>query len=140
MGRSAGPDKGAYFNNGYFLSANGNGANGRFRGVVNAKPTTGTTAIGDIFWNNLPNNNGVLGWIGVTQGSPGALRALWKVPTLDSAMSLPQIAVAGLPAAAAANLDHVVYCTDGDAGLPCLAVSDGTAWRRISLGAAVRVT
>lgn len=140
MGRSAGPDKGAYFNNGYFLSANGNGANGRFRGVVSAKPTTGATAIGDIFWNNLPNNNGVLGWIGVTQGSPGALRALWKVPTLDSAMSLPQIAVAGLPAAAAANLDHVVYCTDGDAGLPCLAVSDGTAWRRISLGAAVSVT
>jgi len=134
MGRSAAVDKGAFFNNGLF---NGNGANGRFMGVVAAKPTTGNTAIGDIFWNNVPSNNGVLGWVGVTQGSPGELRALWQVPTLDSAMSLPRIEVAGLPVAAAANLDHVVYCTDGDAGLPCLAVSDGVAWRRISLGTAV---
>lgn len=28
-----------------------------------------------------------------------------------------------------------VYCTDGDAGQPCLAVHDGTSWRRIPLGA-----
>ncbi len=30
-----------------------------------------------------------------------------------------------------------VYCTNGNAGLPCLAVSNGTNWLRIALGAAV---
>ena len=34
----------------------------------------------------------------------------------------------------------VVYCTNGDAGQPCLAVCDGTNWRRVSLGAAVSTT
>lgn len=32
------------------------------------------------------------------------------------------------------------YCTDGDAGSPCLAVYDGTNWRRVSLGAAISTT
>lgn len=31
----------------------------------------------------------------------------------------------------------VVYCTNGNAGIPCLAVSNGTNWLRIALGAAV---
>lgn len=31
----------------------------------------------------------------------------------------------------------VVYCTNGNAGSPCLAVSNGTNWLRIALGAAV---
>jgi len=134
FGRSAAPNSGAYFPNGIYM---GNSIRARYMATVDTKPTTGDTATGDIFWNNVLNGGGVLGWVGVTQGSPGTLRALWQVPTLDSAMSLPQIAVASLPAAAAANLDHVVYCTDGDAGAPCLAVSDGTNWLRIALGAAV---
>lgn len=35
------------------------------------------------------------------------------------------------------NEGRVIYVIDGDAGSPCLAVSDGTAWLRVSLGAAI---
>lgn len=31
----------------------------------------------------------------------------------------------------------IAYCTNGDAGSPCLAVSNGTTWRRIALGATI---
>lgn len=32
---------------------------------------------------------------------------------------------------------HVIYVTNGDSGSPCIAVSNGTSWLRISLGAAI---
>lgn len=38
---------------------------------------------------------------------------------------------------ASAHANAVVYCVNGDAGSPCLAVSNGTNWLRIALGAAV---
>lgn len=38
---------------------------------------------------------------------------------------------------AASWLNAVVYCSNGDTGSPCLAVSNGTDWKRIALGAAV---
>lgn len=44
--------------------------------------------------------------------------------------------VAGLPAAAS-NVGRAVYCSDGAGGSPCLAISDGTDWLRVTLGAAV---
>ena len=31
----------------------------------------------------------------------------------------------------------VVYCTNGDSGSPCLAVSNGLAWKRLALGATI---
>jgi hypothetical protein len=31
----------------------------------------------------------------------------------------------------------VVYCSNGDGGSPCLAVSNGTDWKRIALGATI---
>ena len=34
----------------------------------------------------------------------------------------------------------MAYCTDGDAGSACLAVYDGTDWRRVSFGAAISTT
>lgn len=34
----------------------------------------------------------------------------------------------------------IAYCTDGDAGADCLAVYDGTSWKRIALGAAISTT
>jgi hypothetical protein len=49
--------------------------------------------------------------------------------------STAQIAAIALPAAG-----DVVYASDGDAGDPCLAVYNGTAWLRVSLGAAVSAT
>jgi hypothetical protein len=47
--------------------------------------------------------------------------------------------VATLPSAAAFDA-HLIHVADGDAGDPCLAVSNGTNWLRIALGAAVSAT
>ena len=44
-----------------------------------------------------------------------------------------------LPAAANFS-NHMILVTNGDAGQPCLAVSNGTSWLRIPLGAAVSAT
>lgn len=38
------------------------------------------------------------------------------------------------------NENKVVNCSNGDGGDPCLAVSDGTNWLRVSLGAAVAIS
>lgn len=42
---------------------------------------------------------------------------------------------AGYPASSWMNA--VVYCTNGNGGAPCLAVSNGTSWLRVPFGAAV---
>ena len=53
-------------------------------------------------------------------------------------VTLQSYAVSSLPSAGTAG--RIVFCTDGDAGNKCLAVDDGTAWKRISLGATVSTT
>ena len=35
---------------------------------------------------------------------------------------------------------RVIYVSDGDGGIPCLAVDNGTNWLRINLGSAVSAT
>lgn len=47
--------------------------------------------------------------------------------------------VAQLPAASTANAGFVVYVTNGNAGVACLAVSNGISWLRLT-GAAVNAT
>ena len=47
--------------------------------------------------------------------------------------------VATLPAAST-HAGQMVHVTDGDAGSPCFALSDGTDWLRIAAGAAVSAT
>jgi hypothetical protein len=32
---------------------------------------------------------------------------------------------------------RLIYVTDGDGGSPCLAVGNGTAWKRVALGATI---
>ena len=49
------------------------------------------------------------------------------------------VTVARLPAAAH-HPSAVVYCSNGNAGSPCLAVSNGAQWLRVALGAAVAAT
>ncbi len=51
----------------------------------------------------------------------------------------PAYTVSGLPGAGS-HTNGIVWCSDGDAGSPCLAVSDGTDWLRVSPGAAVSTT
>jgi len=49
--------------------------------------------------------------------------------------TLPSYAVSSLPSAG--TVGRIVFCTDGDSGSKCLAVDDGTAWKRVALGATV---
>jgi subtilisin family serine protease len=68
-----------------------------------------------------------------------------QVDTLETADAAKQpltgntFAVAGLPAAAS-NVGRVVYVTNGSAGNPCAAVSDGTNWKVLAIGATVSAT
>ncbi len=48
---------------------------------------------------------------------------------------LHSYAVADLPSASVAGM--VVWTTDGNAGAACPAISDGTNWKKIALGATV---
>lgn len=45
--------------------------------------------------------------------------------------------VANAPAASLLGAGALLYVSNGDSGNPCLAVSDGTNWRRIALGATI---
>ena len=56
----------------------------------------------------------------------------------DVLITLQSYNVAGLPTAGTAG--RLVFVTDGDSGSKCLAVDDGTAWKRIALGATVSAT
>lgn len=67
---------------------------------------------------------------------PGKIGSKSITVALDDAVRLDTFTVAQLPAAA----DHtgkMVRVSNGDAGNPCLALSNGTNWLRIALGAAV---
>lgn len=60
--------------------------------------------------------------------------------TLNWIVRLGQIDTATLNALGFQGEGSTAYCSDGDAGSPCLAVFDGTNWRRISFGAAISTT
>lgn len=55
-------------------------------------------------------------------------------------LGLPAYTVSSAPAASAANTGHIIYVSNGDAGAKCMAMSDGSAWKRISLGATISAT
>ena len=52
--------------------------------------------------------------------------------------TLPSYAVSSLPSVG--TVGRIVFCTNGDSGSKCLAVDDGTAWKRVALGATVSAT
>ena len=59
---------------------------------------------------------------------------------IEDLATLPTATVAALAAAPylpASNTGKLVHCSNGAAGAPCLAYSNGAAWLRITLGAAV---
>lgn len=57
---------------------------------------------------------------------------------INSPVVLRSYDVSTLPAVA--NNGGVAYCSDGDAGSPCLAVKSPTGWKVVSLGAAPSTT
>ena len=50
---------------------------------------------------------------------------------------VPTYAVAGVPSAATSGAGALIYVSDGAAGSPILAFSDGTNWLRSDTGAAI---
>lgn len=76
---------------------------------------------------------------GTVSASAGFYAGSRLVVDADALPRLRTYTVAGLPTAAD-RPRALCWVSDGDAGQPCLAVSDGTAWRRIALGAAVSAT
>ncbi len=59
--------------------------------------------------------------------------------SINSLMTLPTYTVAGLPPAAG-HSGRLIQVSNGNAGQPCVAISNGTSWLRIPLGAAVAAT
>lgn len=57
----------------------------------------------------------------------------------SAVLSLASYTVAGAPDAAATP-NGVIKVSDGDGGDPCVAVSDGTTWRRVVFGATISAT
>jgi len=109
--------------------------------------TWGATAraVGDWVLSGKGTIGEPMGWVCTTEennDNNGVYTALPNLPFVDGAVTLPSHTVSelealSLPSEAAGT---TVYCTDGDGGSPCLAVFNGTDWRRIALGAAVSVS
>jgi len=59
---------------------------------------------------------------------------------LQLPINLPVYNVAGAPSAVTLGAGAQIYVSDGDAGSPCIAISDGTDWLRIALGSAISAT
>lgn len=55
---------------------------------------------------------------------------------VNKALTLPTYTVATVPAAANYK-DRLIIVSNGAAGQPCIAISNGTSWLRVLLGAAV---
>jgi hypothetical protein len=58
---------------------------------------------------------------------------------VNAAAALPTYTVASVPSASE-NKGRIIYVSNGAAGSPCLAFSNGTSWLRVLLGVAVAAT
>lgn len=59
---------------------------------------------------------------------------------LNGTYTLKEYTVSNAPQASSSNKGLLIYVSDGDSGSPCLAVSDGSTFRRISLGSTISTT
>jgi len=100
--------------------------------VLDVYPATGTIRV-----RSTTGGSGRLAMEGIGEDETSGISSEVQA-ALDAKQPLDGngFAVAGLPAAAD-NEGRAVYCSDGAAGSPCLAISDGTDWLRVTLGAAV---
>jgi subtilisin family serine protease len=65
---------------------------------------------------------------------PNSLKELTSEIATKQNLTGNTFTVATLPAAAA-NVGRVVYVTNGKAGAACAAISDGTNWKVVDIGA-----
>ncbi|MEM9146919.1 MAG: hypothetical protein AAGC57_12020 [Pseudomonadota bacterium] len=85
---------------------------------------------GDLVFDSGPAVAAPIGWLWLSQhdadGVAGTARALWQVPTLDGAVTLPAFDTAGLASeGAAGHTGTLAYRSDVAAPV----FSDGSAWR-----------
>ena len=64
------------------------------------------------------------------QGSPQTNKKF----TIEMLHTLPSFTVSTVPSAASST-HRIIHVSNGDAGNPCIAISDGSNWKRIALGA-----
>lgn len=80
----------------------------------------------------------------VTRGQTGSLALQGLLDDLYASRStLDYYTVAQLasaPMLPATNTGKLVACSNGNAGQPCLAYSNGTAWKVIALGATAAIS
>jgi len=55
-------------------------------------------------------------------------------------LQLPSYTVSGATAISSALPGQVIYVSNGNSGQPCLAVFDGTSWKRVALGTTISAT
>lgn len=67
-----------------------------------------------------------------TNGFNGALTG-----DVTGAIKVPTYTVAGAPSASTAGAGTIIYVSNGAAGSPILAFSDGTNWKRSDTGATI---
>jgi hypothetical protein len=68
---------------------------------------------------------------------------LYPKATAGGVVMLPEISTADLIASQTGftpNRGMIAYVNDGDSGSPCLAVHDGTSFKRVSLGTTISAT
>ena len=62
------------------------------------------------------------------------------IVNIQDRLRLTPVSVTVANALASPVEGDLVYCTNGDAGDPCVAVYNGTAWKKIALGATISAT
>lgn len=75
--------------------------------------------------------------IRIATGGSGRLRVTGAAVEGLVPLKAPSYAVSGAPSASTAGAGAMIYVTDGNAGSACFAVSDGSNWKVIALGATI---
>lgn len=74
----------------------------------------------------------------------GGVNSIVRLRTYEVQFSKPirnaNYTVATVPPAGSVSEGSQIYVSDGDSGSPCLAVNDGSSWRRVPLGATISAT
>ena len=124
----------------------------RIKGTRAVVGASGSGSSAHAIWASSPNTNdsgAVVGGIDdgtmvhitdslFRMGYKDALGALWSA-YLSGPAKLGVYTVATAPDATT-HTAGIIFVSDGNAGSPCIAVSNGTSWLRIALGAAVSAT
>ena len=96
-----------------------------------------TNSTGTAFVNTLSNSTVQLGTnssVAINVTTDGVLQITGK------SLQLPNYTVATAIAITSPAAGQVIFVSNGNAGQPCLAVYDGSTWKRVALGATISAT